>query len=188
MLRYLTANRAPAYLRLCRQPTREVHPEDYEFAFGGADVVRRGSGPVVFTMGGMVPVVLDAVDALPAARRPSVVNVSSLPATPDHVLAVLEGSTGDVLVVEDHFSKGGLTDEIARIMVGCPGISSFDSISVTDFGQAGDPAELYERYCLDQASLARRFLAVARPRGINRRTPVGGMIHDPWGRRYQGSR
>ena len=188
MLRYLTANRAPAYLRLCRQPTREVHSDDYEFAFGSADVVRRGGGPAVFTMGGMVPVVLDAVDALPAARRPSVVNVSSLPATPDHVLAVLEGSTGDVLVVEDHFSKGGLTDEIARIMVGCPGISSFDSISVTDFGQAGDPDELYERYCLDQASLARRFLAMTRPRGIDRRIPVGGIIHDPWGRRYQGSR
>jgi transketolase len=79
------------------------------------------------------------------------------------VLAVLQSSSGDVLVVEDHFEKGGLTDEIARIVVGCPDISSFDSISVTDFGQAGDPDELYERYCLDQASLTRRFLAVARP-------------------------
>ena len=166
MLRYLTANTVPAYLRLCRQPTREVHSEDYKFAFGCADVIRHGSGPVVFTMGGMVSVVLDAVDTLPATRRPSVVNVSSLPTTPDDVLAVLEGSSGDVLVVEDHFAKGGLTDEIARILVGCPGIASFDSISVTDFGQAGDPDELYKRYCLDQASLARRFLAVARPREI----------------------
>jgi transketolase len=163
MLRYLAASIAPAYLRLCRQPTREVHPEDYEFAFGRADVVRRGRGPVVFTMGGMVPVVLDAVDALPATARPSVVNVSSLPAMPGDVLAVVAGSSGDVLVVEDHFAKGGLTDEIARIVAGRSGVSSFESISVTDFGQAGDPDELYERYCLDQASLARRFLAVARP-------------------------
>lgn len=163
MLRYLAASTAPAYLRLCRQPTREVHSEDYEFAFGCADIVRRGSGPVVFTMGGMVSVVLDAVDALPATRRPSVVNVSSLPAIPNDVLAVLENSSGDVLVVEDHFAKGGLTDEIARIVVGCSGISSFDSISVTDFGQAGDPDELYERYYLDRASLTQRFLAAARP-------------------------
>ena len=71
-------------------------------------------------MGGMVPVVLDAVDALPATSRPSVVNVSSLPATPGDVLAVLAGSSGDVLVVEDHFAKGGLTDEIARIVAGSP--------------------------------------------------------------------
>lgn len=166
MLRYLTATTAPAYLRLCRQPTREVHSADYRFAFGCSDIVRRGNGPVVFTMGGMVPVVLDAVDAMPAGRRPCVVNVSSLPAAPDDVLTVLEGSSGDVLVVEDHFAKGGLTDEIARIVAGCP-IASFDSISVTDFGQAGDPDELYERYCLDQASLARRFLALTKPREIS---------------------
>ena len=158
MLRYLAASTAPAYLRLCRQPTREVHSDEYEFAFGCADVIRRGSGPVVFTMGGMVPVILDAADALPAGRSPSVVNVSSLPTTPADVLAVIEGGSGDVLVVEDHFATGGLTDEIARIVAGCPDISSFDSISVTDFGQAGDPADLYERYCLDPASLTRRLL------------------------------
>jgi transketolase len=163
MLRYLVASTAPAYLRLCRQPTREVHSDDYEFAFGRADVIRHGGGPVVFTMGGMVPVVLDAVDALPASRRPSVVNISSLPTTPDDVLAVVAGSSGDVLVVEDHFARGGLTDEIARIVAACPDISSFDSIAVTDFGQAGDPDDLYERYYLDQASLTRRFLAAARP-------------------------
>jgi transketolase len=180
MLRYLTANTAPAYLRLCRQPTREVHSEDYEFAFGCADVVRHGTGPVVFTMGGMVSVVLETVDALPPTRKPSVVNVSSLPARPEDIMAALEGSSGDVLVVEDHFAKGGLTDEMARILVGCPDVSSFDSISVTDFGQAGDPDALYERYCLDRASLARRFLAMAGPREILlcRQTgayaPIGG--------------
>ena len=64
-----------------------------------------------------------------------------------------------MLVVEDHFTKGGLTDEIARIVVGCRDVSSFDSISVTDVGQSGDPDDLYERYCLDQAGLAQRFLA-----------------------------
>lgn len=164
MLRYLAASTAPAYLRLCRQPAREVHSADYRFAFGHADVVHHGSGPVIFTMGGMVPVVLDAVEELPAGRRPSVVNVSSLPAAPDDVFAVLEKGSGDVLVVEDHFAKGGLADEIARILAGCRGITSFDSVSVTDFGQAGDPDELYERYRLDRVSLTQRFLAAARPR------------------------
>jgi transketolase len=183
MLRYLTASAAPAYLRLCRQPTREVHSADYEFAFGRTDVVRRGRGPVVFTMGGMVPVVLDAADALPATTGLSVVNVSSLPVVPADVLAVVADSSGDVLVVEDHFAKGGLTDEIARILAGRPGVASFDSVSVTDFGQAGDPDELYERYCLDRVSLAQRFLAAARPREIslNRQNgrvsvPIGGIV------------
>lgn len=183
MLRYLTASVAPAYLRLCRQPTREVHSADYEFAFGRTDILRRGRGPVVFTMGGMVPVVLDAVDALPATTGLSVVNVSSLPVVPADVLAAVADSSGDVLVVEDHFAKGGLTDEIARILVGRPGVASFDSISVTDFGQAGDPDDLYERYCLDRVSLAGRFLAAARPRQIslNRQNgrvsvPIGGIV------------
>jgi transketolase len=181
MLRYLTASTAPAYLRLCRQPTREVHTDDYAFAFGRVDVIRSGSGPVVFTMGGMVSVVLDAVELLPAAARPSVINVSSLPAAPADVLAALAGSSGHALVVEDHFAKGGLTDEIARILVGYPGVSSFDSVSVTDFGQSGDPDDLYERYCLDRAGLARRFLALA---------TIGDIVHDrpPQDSGYQGSR
>jgi len=164
MLGYLTASSAPAYLRLCRQPTREVHAEDYQFTFGRADVILSGSGPVICTMGGMVPVVLDAVDLLPAAARPSVINLSSLPVAPADVLAAVARSSGDVLVVEDHFVKGGLTDELARILVGCPAVASFDSVAVTDFGQSGDPDDLYQRYRLDRAGLVRRFAAIARPR------------------------
>ena len=159
MLEYLSASSNPAYLRLCRQPGPAVHAPDHQFVFGRPEVVRNGSGLVIFTMGGMVPVVQEAVDKLPAPAGPTVVNVSSLPADAAALTTILDRHSA-VAVVEDHFVKGGLADEIARVAVARPAVTSFDSIGVPDYGQAGDPGDLYERYLLTSAQLAERFAAI----------------------------
>ncbi|GAB3950523.1 transketolase family protein [Micromonospora vulcania] len=117
MLEHVVSHDRPTYLRLCRQPQREVHDEDYRFQFGHPDVVRPGEDVVIFTMGGMVPVVLDAVDVLAdTGLRPTVVNASSLPMDHEATNELL-GAYRHVLVFEDHFVKGGLIDEVGRIVL-----------------------------------------------------------------------
>ncbi|MEH1029825.1 transketolase C-terminal domain-containing protein [Micromonospora profundi] len=170
MLAYAVTHDRPIYLRLCRQPQREVHDQDYQFRPGHPDVVSHGTEVAVVTMGAMVPVVLDAVELLaPTGLRPTVVNASSLPLDVP--------ATGDllrqyrhVLVFEDHFIRGGLIDEIGRIVLGLDRHIRFHAWGVDDYGQAGSPEELYERYELDAPGVASRIRAVT---GAN--TPeIGG--------------
>jgi transketolase len=151
MLKYLVRSDRPSYLRLCRQPQEEVHSQDYHFTFGVPDVVHPGSGDslVVFTMGGMVQVLLDALPALADnGVDPLIVNVSSLPVKSEAVREIVSGHPR-VFVIEDHFITGGLADEIGGLLLRAGASVQFGSWGVPDYGQAGSPDELYERYQLD---------------------------------------
>lgn len=154
MLSYVAGQRRPTYLRLCRQPQREVHGPDHRFEFGMPAVVHRGRDVALLTMGGMVEVL---VDALPELARhgldPTVVNVSSLPVDRDAVEA-LAGTHEHMFVIEDHFIKGGIADEIGRIVVELDRNVHFGVWAVRDYGQAGAPEDLYARYELNPTGIA----------------------------------
>jgi transketolase len=160
VMTHLATDRRPSYLRLCRQPLPEVHSTGYRFRFGVPQVVRDGSGVVVFAMGGTVPVAIEAADRLAAGGAtgaggagPTVVNVSSLPVDRAAV-ARLVAPYRRVVVVEDHYLVGGLADELARIVLGLPERPTFDVLAVPDYGQAAPPEDLYRRYRLDAAGIA----------------------------------
>jgi transketolase len=154
MMAHLATARDPSYLRLCRQPQPEVHADGYRFRFGAPHPVREGADVVVFAMGGMVPVAVEAADRLaPAGITPTVVNVSSLPVDPAAV-ARLAATHHHAVVVEDHYLVGGLADELGRIMLGLPDRPRFDVLAVPGYGQAGPPEDLYRRYRRDAAGVA----------------------------------
>ncbi|MFD7508440.1 transketolase family protein [Streptomyces sp. NPDC059853] len=148
MLDYIASHGRPTYLRLCRQPQREVHAAGHRFVFGHPDVLRPGEDVAVVTMGGVVEVVLDSLDELAAhGIHPTVVNLSSLPADRAAV-RVLGASHRGVLVIEDHYITGGLADEVGRILVESGRPPRFSAWGVPDYGQAGSPEDLYARYRL----------------------------------------
>jgi transketolase len=158
-LAYIASSNRPTYLRLCRQPQRDVHDGDCTFRFGAPDVLADGHDLVVFAMGGTVDVVLDALPALTAVGvRPTVVNVSSLPVRLD---AVRELAARHELayVVEDHYRTGGLADEIGRLLLDLPCPPRFGAHGVPDYGQSAPPEDLYARYELDVDGVAARLLA-----------------------------
>ena len=142
MMMYLAAGRCPSYLRLCRQPQAEVHPDAYRFQFGTPDVVREGADVVVFAMGGTVPVVLDAAERLAVnGISPTVVNVSSMPV--DRVaIAQVVSRHRHAVVVEDHYHVGGLADELARIVLSLADRPRYDVMAVPDYGQAAPADDL----------------------------------------------
>jgi transketolase len=166
MLEHLVSHRRPSYLRLCRQPQREIHAGDHRFTPGQPAVVHRGTHVAVFTMGGMLAVVLDAVDELAreGGVHPTVVNASSLPLDRAAVERIARAH-GSVFVVEDHAGIGGLGDEIARIVARMPDDVRFDAWGVADYAQTGTPSELYARYQLDTAGVAHRLTMFLRDRG-----------------------
>jgi transketolase len=163
MVNFLATDRRPSYLRLCRQPQPEVHRSGYRFRFGMPHVVREGREVAVFAMGGTVAVSLEAADRLTSAGDawPTVVNVSSLPADRAEIMRILSAHRY-AIVVEDHYVKGGLADEIGRIALTVPERPWFDVLAVPDYGQAGPPEDLYARYQLDAAGIAARITTFLR--------------------------
>jgi transketolase len=149
VLDHVARSRRPTYLRLCRQPQREVHGPGYRFVPGQPDVVHRGADVAIFAMGGMVDVLLGSVEALrQAGIDPTIVNLSSLPLDRGAVQR-LAAEHGRVFVVEDHFVKGGISDELARAVLEMDRKIAFGAWGVQDYGQAGSPDDLYARYRLD---------------------------------------
>ncbi|HEV8560486.1 MAG TPA: transketolase C-terminal domain-containing protein [Actinophytocola sp.] len=157
MLSFVAGQDQPTYLRLCRQAQREVHRPNYRFVFGQPDVVHHGRDVAVFTMGGMVEVLLDTLPELAGTGiDPTIVNVSSLPLDRDALADVL-GAHRHVWVVEDHFIKGGIADELARLVLELDQDVHFGVWGVPDYGQAGSPDDLYARYQLDPIGVAGRL-------------------------------
>jgi transketolase len=136
-LDHLAGTRRPTYLRLCRQPQREVH-----------------ANTMTFAMGAMVAVVLDALPELAAAGvAASLVNVSSLPLDVAAVTEIARRHPA-AFVVEDHSETGGLADAIGRVLLAMPAPPRFGSLGVPDYGQAAAPEDLYARYQLDVSGVA----------------------------------
>jgi transketolase len=158
-LAYVVGSGRPTYLRLCRQPQRDVHGADHVFRFGMPDVLASGARLVVFAMGGTVQVVLDALPGLAEAGvRPTVVNVSSMPVEPAAVAALVPGHDA-AYVVEDHAETGGLADEIGRVLLRLPTPPRFSALGVPDYGQAAPSGDLYARYRLDVDGVTARLRA-----------------------------
>jgi transketolase len=112
-------------------------------------------------MGGMVRVLLDTLPALAEhGIHPTVVNLSSLPVDAAAVQR-LAARHGLVFAIEDHFVKGGISDELSRTLLQMDSPVRFGSWGVQDYGQAGAPDDLYARYRLDSegiVSLLRSFV------------------------------
>ena len=157
MMAQVARHRRPTYLRLCRQPQREVHDAGYRFEFGRPDVVHRGRRIAILTMGGMVGVLVDALPDLAGfGLNPTVVNVSTLPADRAGIEEIVAAHE-HVFVVEDHSTTGGIADEIARVVAESDHTVHFGDWGVGDYGQAGSPEDLYARYELNPAGIAHRI-------------------------------
>jgi transketolase len=166
-VRHILGNRRPTYLRLCRQPQREVHDTEPAFRSGVPEILATGTDVAVFAMGATVAVVLDALPGLAAAGvAATVVNVSSMPVDATAVTEIAARHRA-AFVVEDHSDTGGLADEIARALLAMPRPPRFGALGVPDYGQAAAPEDLYARYQLDVPGVTARVRSFATDGGTH---------------------
>ncbi|MCY2987497.1 MAG: transketolase [Planctomycetota bacterium] len=117
--RVVAQHPGPCYLRLGKAHESFVHLQEPEFVFGKAITVRRGGDATLVTTGGTLKLAVEAADAL--AREGVAVHVMSIPfLSPLDVdaLQAAAGCTRLICVLEEHGSVGGLSDAVARSLVG----------------------------------------------------------------------
>ncbi len=117
----------------------------------GGTTVAVGAGPVVLTQ------LLGAADLLRADGLDlTVINLPWLNRVDDGWLRQLASWAGQLFVVENHFTRGGQADLLARALLelGQPSVPSFTGIGLTEVPRCGSEDDVLEAHDLSAARLA----------------------------------
>ena len=136
--------KGPMYLRTSREPVEAVTTQYDEILIGKAQKLRSGKDVCIIATGMMTPLAVQAAKELAAEGVES---------------TLLNICQGRVLVCEEANDMGGLTDAVARVLVGKP--VQFDFVSVHDrFGQSGATEELLHAYGITSDHIAEKAKAL----------------------------
>ena len=138
---------APAYIRICRNPTPVLFDESEPFEFGKIRVVKEGSDITVAACGIVVATAIEAIEVL-EERGISVelLNISTIKPLDKETLIRSSKKTKRILTVEEHSVMGGLGSAVAEVLSKeCP--TKIDYIGVNDtFTETGGYDELLRKH------------------------------------------
>ncbi len=154
---YLVEHRGPVFLRLTRQGVEDVNGDGYRFEFGRAVTLRDGSDVAILATGAPVGEAVKAAEQLSGEGISArVVNVHTIKPLDADTVRSAAGECRALVTVEDHSIHGGLGSAVAEVLAeGNGSRASLRRVGMTTFGESGSPAELYAKYGLDAAGIAR---------------------------------
>jgi len=145
----------PKYLRLNRQP-QEFFKLDNSINFGHGDLIFKGKDILVISQGAPTIEAYHAIKNLNYESKIGLLCISSMPINNDSYASIVS-QYNKLLIVEDHFEIGGIADLVSRLISEKNINIEFNTINVSDYGQSGDPKDLYSRYNLDQKSIEKKL-------------------------------
>lgn len=149
----------PAYVRLTRQNLAPVHGSDYKWRLGKIDVLKRGAKAALIGTGAGTQECMAAADLLRAKGLDvTVANASTIkPFDVDGTLA-LAREHKIIVTVEDHYTMGGLGSAVAEALAdhGVGGVKLVRLGVQDQFGESGEPVELYEKFGFSAKQIAEK--------------------------------
>ncbi len=147
----------PVYLRFGREKTPTMTTAETPFEIGKAQLFLYADNPqaVIFAAGTLLHSALVAAKQLgDAGFGVNVVNVHTIkPLDREKILEQVR-LAGAVVTVEEHQIAGGLGGAIAELLA-AESPAPIEFIGVHDqFGQSGEPKELFEHYGMDTSAVA----------------------------------
>ncbi len=136
-----------AYLRTTRPAMPILYKKDEAFPIGGSKVLKRsGKDRALVVAAGIT--VFEALKAYAELKAEGiavrVVDAYSVkPVDRDNLIKQAKAAGGRVVVVEDHFSQGGLGSAVALALAGAARI---EHLCVKELPRSGKPEELMDRY------------------------------------------
>lgn len=150
-VRWAARSGTPAYLRIGRTKVPSVTPDGTEaFAFGRADVLRRGDDLALVATGAMVARALAAAEAL-AERglQARVLNVSTVKPLDEAAIVAAARETGAIVTIEEAVIQGGLGAAVAEVVVRHAPVP-MRMLSVTGFAPTGTAEFLFDHFGLNR--------------------------------------
>jgi transketolase len=159
MMLWTTAHDGPVYLRLARDPSPLLFPDDLEFEPGQPAVLRRGPDVTLISTGVQTPRTLDAAALLAdQGVEATVLHLGCLKPLDESALVAETGTPPLVVTVEEHSVYGGLGGLVAEVL-STHAPRRVVRIGVDDqFGESAPNDFLLDRYGLAPHKVAERVL------------------------------
>ena len=138
---------APAYLRICRNPTPVLFDHSEPFQFGKIRVVAEGDDITIAACGITVSFAMQAVEQLKTAGiSAELLNISTIKPFDEETLIRSVRKTRCILTVEEHSVLGGLGGAVSEVLMKHFPVLG-DSIGLNDvFPETGAYEELLDKY------------------------------------------
>ncbi|NOU94256.1 transketolase family protein [Paenibacillus sp. LMG 31456] len=119
MTEALVEHEGGVYVRIGRNPVRDVYPsDDYPFEIGKAVTLREGTDLTIIAAGETVRVALDTADALEQdGIRCRVLNMHTIKPLDNEAIIRAAVETSHVITVEEHSIHGGLGAAVAEVII-----------------------------------------------------------------------
>lgn len=116
-MRAMMETPGPMYLRVTRDPSPTIFPEDYSFTIGQGVLLREGNDLGLISTGVQTVRVLEAAALLAAQGiAASVLHLPTIKPIDAEAIVALATRTGCILTSEDHSIIGGLGSAVAEVL------------------------------------------------------------------------
>ncbi len=166
ILDYVIPANKPFFVRLTRNPTPQILPQDYRFEFGKAKVISPGSDVTIITFGGMLDTAMKAAQMLKTHQiSAQVINSSTLKPLDAGSIRKFARSTGALVTVEDHNVVTGIGTQIAAVLSQAVTVP-LELIGIEDkFGESGSEDELKMHYNLTAEEITKKARRAVKRKG-----------------------
>ena len=144
----------PVYLRFGRPVVPIFTPEDQKFEVGKAVQLTEGTDVTIVATGHLVWEALKASEELEAMGiSAEVINIHTIKPLDEEAILKSVEKTGCIVTAEEHNVIGGLGESVSRVLVQ-NNLVPQEFVAVNDsFGESGTPAQLMEKYKLNDKAI-----------------------------------
>ncbi|MDA8596532.1 transketolase family protein [Flavobacteriaceae bacterium] len=153
----------PVYLRFGRPAVPIFTPADQKFEIGKGFQLTNGKDVTIVATGHLVWEALEASQhLLELGIEAEVINIHTIKPLDEEIILKSIAKTGCVVTAEEHNVLGGLGESVSRVLaLNNPVPQEF--VAVNDsFGESGTPAQLMEKYGLNDKAIIRAVEKVVR--------------------------
>lgn len=139
----------PCYVRLGRSAVEDVYETTSHFQIGKGNILKKGTRIAIIASGAMVQEAIHATQDMDI----TLVDMPCIKPIDDKLILELAKTHEYIITCEEHNIIGGLGSAIAEVLAPCK-LCKQIMIGVKDsFGESGKPAQLFEKYGIDAASI-----------------------------------
>ncbi|MBS3992623.1 MAG: transketolase family protein [Bacteroidetes bacterium] len=151
----------PVYLRFGRPAVPNFTDANQSFEIGKAILLTEGTDVTIVATGHLVWEALEAAEALEAQGiNAEVINIHTIKPLDEEAIIKSVKKTGCVVTAEEHNILGGLGESVARTLTHNYLVPQ-EFVAVNDsFGESGTPAELMEKYGLNNKAIVNAVIKV----------------------------
>ncbi|GIW69834.1 MAG: transketolase [Patescibacteria group bacterium] len=138
----------PVYIRVCKEPTKQITTEKTPFEIGAGYVLAEGNDMTIFTTGVIAYEALEAAKVLKAAHKvdAEVISLPTIKPIDKKIIVDSAKKTGKCVSLEEHQINAGFGSAISEILAEeFPVINRRIGVNDT-FGESGSYKELKDKY------------------------------------------